>query len=136
MSISLGAMPKRRIAIKEEAPQSTKNVLLVALTRIQVCKRPPLPNASPLPKNLTWIVFKVGTPQRVKSHKIIVGQSFAQSFTLYNTPLLVMDKDADRMSSIPSPIICMRPCCIRLHMRGMPLATIFLFQVDVPEQHP
>jgi hypothetical protein len=63
--MSLVATPKRRIAIKEDAPQSTKNMLVVVLIQIQVWKRPPLPKASPLPKNLMWIVSIVGTPAKV-----------------------------------------------------------------------
>src|SRR6266566_9274596 len=64
--MSLGAMPQRRRAIKEDAPQSIKNVLVGALIQIQVCKRPPLPKASPLPKNLTWIVSVIGPPEEVR----------------------------------------------------------------------
>ena len=78
--MSLGATPKRRRATKEDAPQSTRNVLVLALIQIQVCKRPPLPKASPLPKNWTLTVSIVGTSDADKSHNTLVGPLYAQYF--------------------------------------------------------
>src|SRR6266540_1107902 len=48
-----GSMPNRFIAISEEAPQSIRNLVDGASTRMQVWKRPSLPKASPLPRNRT-----------------------------------------------------------------------------------
>src|SRR6202023_2762459 len=47
----LGSIPYLRIAIRLEAPQSIKNAPALFSTRKQVLNRPPLPNASPLPRN-------------------------------------------------------------------------------------
>ncbi len=84
--MSLGETPQRRKAIKEDAPQSTRNVLAVALMQMQVCKRPPLPKASPLPKNRTWIVSNVDPPEEGdKSHDTIDDQLYTQFITWYSS---------------------------------------------------
>src|SRR5262249_49562624 len=51
VSMSLGSTAARLSAISDEAPQSMRQRKPPDSMRMQVCRRPPLPNASPLPKN-------------------------------------------------------------------------------------
>src|ERR671932_93113 len=48
-----GSTPKRFIAMSEEAPQSISSCAPSERTYMQVWKRPPLPKASPVPRNCT-----------------------------------------------------------------------------------
>src|SRR5579875_1132256 len=48
-------MPNLRMAIIEDAPQSTRKAPIRSRTWKQVLKRPPLPKASPDPRNCTSI---------------------------------------------------------------------------------
>src|SRR6266404_9959490 len=57
VSMRLGSIPYLRIAIRLEAPQSIKNEPVSLSTRKQVLNRPPLPNASPLPRNCIRMHF-------------------------------------------------------------------------------
>ena len=54
MSTPCGSTPNRRIATSEEAPQSTRKRPPAASTWMHVWNRPPLPNASPVPRNRTF----------------------------------------------------------------------------------
>src|SRR5260370_5460067 len=56
-SIPFGSTPKRRIEIIAEAPQSIRKLASPRLTKKQVFKRPPEPNASPQPRNFTSRAF-------------------------------------------------------------------------------
>src|SRR5947209_5048910 len=51
VSIVFGSTAKRRMAINAEAPQSTSTPPAGVSSKMHVCSRPPLPNASPLPRN-------------------------------------------------------------------------------------
>ena len=53
----LGSMPCCRRAISDEVPKSIVNRVPPASTRMQVWKRPPLPNESPEPTNRTVAVI-------------------------------------------------------------------------------
>jgi hypothetical protein len=53
VSISAVLRPNRFMEIKADAPQSKRNLAPAASIKMQVCNRPPLPKASPLPRNLT-----------------------------------------------------------------------------------
>ena len=53
--MAFGSMPNLRIAIIEEAPQSMRKAPRLSLTWKHVLKRPPLPNASPEPRNCNSI---------------------------------------------------------------------------------
>src|SRR4029450_155509 len=53
----LGSMWNFRSAIIDEAPQSMRYRLSVASSKKQALYRPPLPKASPDPKNLTCIAL-------------------------------------------------------------------------------
>jgi hypothetical protein len=52
-SIALGSISNFRSAIIDEAPQSIRYRLSIASSKKQALFRPPLPKASPDPKNLT-----------------------------------------------------------------------------------
>ncbi len=53
--ISFGLTPAPLSATSEDAPQSIRQECRSDSTRMHVCRRPPLPNASPLPRNRTRI---------------------------------------------------------------------------------
>src|SRR5919201_6650938 len=53
--MAFGSMPNLRIATIEEAPQSMRKAPRRSRTWMHVLKRPPLPNASPEPRNCTSI---------------------------------------------------------------------------------
>src|SRR5258705_2047929 len=53
-SIPFGSTRKRRIEIIAEAPQSIKKLASRRLTKKQVFRRPPEPNASPQPRNFMY----------------------------------------------------------------------------------
>ena len=46
--------------MRDDAPQSTRNRFFGVFTSTQVWKRPPLPNASPLPRNLIFTLSTRG----------------------------------------------------------------------------
>src|SRR5438034_6584936 len=52
-SISFGSTPKRRMAMSDDAPQSSSTFESGERTWMQAWKRPPLPNASPEPRKRT-----------------------------------------------------------------------------------
>src|SRR5262245_46966594 len=63
VSMSLGSTAARLSAISEEAPQSMRQRKPPDSMRMQVCRRPPLPNASPLPKNrIRTCAISFGSP--------------------------------------------------------------------------
>src|SRR5262249_60461392 len=63
VSMSLGSTAARLSAISEEAPQSMRQRKPPDSMRMQVCRRPPLPNPSPLPKNrIRTCAISFGSP--------------------------------------------------------------------------
>src|SRR6266436_8345488 len=69
VSTRLGSIPYLRIAIRLEAPQSIKNAPVSLSTRMQVLNRPPLPNASPLPRNSSRMHFILSGQHNARRHQ-------------------------------------------------------------------
>ena len=71
VSISLGSTPAPLSAMSEDAPQSTRHECLFDSARMHVWKRPPLPKASPLPRNrirtLAMVLPRCGPTDRALS---------------------------------------------------------------------
>jgi len=97
VSTSDGLTPNCFIAIRDEAPQSKRKPISPEFTKMHVWNLPPLPKASPLPRNFTDTFFNYNSFLPVLSR--LIWTCFGEHFSENQPPSICKNR----------PVLSMKP---------------------------